>query len=140
MTKASEKKKRVPIIDMSLKTFLSCNERSSITLWTIVHFLFGFLWYFIFYTIYKKKLEYKSKNEQMNAIINSFFLLFMFNIVWELFETTKLFEKIEALMFTSNKCTKTYKKGDSISNSIFDCVFACAGFWIGYTIFKFKHV
>ena len=118
-------------IDMRLSTFIKSTEQSAITLWSIVHFLFGVLWYFIFFMIYKdKKL---TKIQRKDSIIHSLIILFFVHLSWEFFEMIPFIQKL------FNKSFKSMNyKGDSIYNTIFDQIFVILGFVVGYFIFKFK--
>lgn len=118
-------------IDMRLSTFIKSTEQSAITLWSIVHFLFGVLWYFIFFMIYKdKKL---TKTQRKDSIIHSLIILFFVHLSWEFFEMIPFIQKL------FNKSFKSMNyKGDSIYNTIFDQIFVILGFVVGYFIFKFK--
>lgn len=118
-------------IDMRLSTFIKSTEQSAITLWSIVHFLFGVLWYFIFFMIYKdKKL---TKTQRKDSIIHSLIILFFVHLLWEFFEMIPFIQKL------FNKSFKSMNyKGDSIYNTIFDQIFVILGFVVGYFIFKFK--
>lgn len=118
-------------IDMRLSTFIKSTEQSVITLWSMVHFLFGVLWYFIFFMIYKdKKL---TKTQRKDSIIHSLIILFFVHLLWEFFEMIPFIQKL------FNKSFKSMNyKGDSIYNTIFDQIFVILGFVVGYFIFKFK--
>ena len=118
-------------INMRLSTFIKSTEQSAITLWSIVHFLFGVLWYFIFFMIYKdKKL---TKTQRKDSIIHSLIILFFVHLSWEFFEMIPFIQKL------FNKSFKSMNyKGDSIYNTIFDQIFVILGFVVGYFIFKFK--
>jgi len=118
-------------IDMRLSTFIKSTEQSVITLWSMVHFLFGVLWYFIFFMIYKdKKL---TKTQRKDSIIHSLIILFFVHLSWEFFEMIPFIQKLFNKLFKSMNY-----KGDSIYNTIFDQIFVVLGFVVGYFIFKFK--
>ena len=118
-------------IDMRLSTFIKSTEQRVITLWSMVHFLFGVLWYFIFFMIYKdKKL---TKTQRKDSIIHSLIILFFVHLSWEFFEMIPFIQKLFNKLFKSMNY-----KGDSIYNTIFDQIFVILGFVVGYFIFKFK--
>ena len=112
--------------------FGNTEQDSIFTIYSIFHFLFGFVWYWIFFIIEKRRSRRDSEgNREIKTrdLIISYFLMSHIHLLFEIVENTK-----EGIRFFGMLGWREYG-GDRILNAIADHLCSILGFWIGYFVF-----